>query len=184
MGSQMMGFAGPPHPFGGGNQQAFHHPSQAVPPFLPMQQQQQHPHHPLHPLQQTQALSLNMKGPPAAPPAGQWQWGGDAWSESSSSWFGGELLSSCNSEEVVDVCHVRMIEDTGYTVRMLGKRSDTCKYEGRRRYEFRFVLCTFASDAGCVDENDARKKERKKKPLFLRFIYFDDLIRYFVRIKI
>jgi hypothetical protein len=84
MGSQMMGFAGPPHPFGGGNQQAFHHPSQAVPPFLPMQ------HHLLHPLQQTQhqqqaALSLNMKGPPAAPPAGQWQWGGDAWSESSSS---------------------------------------------------------------------------------------------------
>jgi hypothetical protein len=86
MGNQMMmNFAGPPHPFGGGNQQVFHHPSQAMPPFLAMQQ---HPNQPLHPLQTQQlqqaALNLNVKGP-AAPPPGQWQWGGDAWSESSSS---------------------------------------------------------------------------------------------------
>jgi hypothetical protein len=54
--------------------------------------------------------------------------------------------------------------------------------EGRRRYEFRFVLCTFASKAGCVDENDARKKERKKerkKNPCSCGLYFDDLIRYF-----
>jgi hypothetical protein len=93
MGNQMMmNFAGPPHAFGGGNQQVFHHPSQAMPPFLAMQQQQQqHPNQPLHPLQTQQqlqqaALSLNMKGPAAVAPPGQWQWGGgDAWSESSSS---------------------------------------------------------------------------------------------------
>jgi len=42
MGNQMMmNFAGPPHAFGGGNQQVFHHPSQAMPPFLAMQQQHQ-----------------------------------------------------------------------------------------------------------------------------------------------
>ncbi|XP_066353668.1 transcription factor RF2a-like [Miscanthus floridulus] len=87
MGNQMMmNFAGPPHAFSGGNQQVFHHPRQAMPPFLAMQQ---HPNQPLHPLQTQQlqqaALSLNMKRPQAAAPPGQWQWGGDAWSESSSS---------------------------------------------------------------------------------------------------
>ncbi|AQK57803.1 transcription factor RF2a isoform X2 [Zea mays] len=93
-GNQMMNFAEPPHTFGGANQQVFHHPGQAVPPFLvAMQQQQQlllpHMNQPLHPLQSQQlhqaaTLSIDMEGLPAAPP-GQWQWGGDTWSESSSS---------------------------------------------------------------------------------------------------
>jgi hypothetical protein len=93
-GNQMMNFAEPPHTFGGANQQVFHHPGQAVPPFLvAMQQQQQlllpHMNQPLHPLQSQQlhqvaTLSIDMEGLPVAPP-GQWQWGGDTWSESSSS---------------------------------------------------------------------------------------------------
>jgi hypothetical protein len=65
-----------------------------MPPFLvAMQQQQQlllpHMNQPLHPLQSQQlhqvaTLSIDMEGLPVAPP-GQWQWGGDTWSESSSS---------------------------------------------------------------------------------------------------